>query len=62
MDRPMTYRELRDALSELSDEQLDCSITICNEEDDECYPLIELGTAGDCLGKSVKERTPLLIF
>lgn len=34
----MTYRELLEELSSLSDEQLDCTVTVEVELADECYP------------------------
>lgn len=45
----MTYRELLTALSKLTDEQLDCSVTVELEEQDEFYP-VELYICGSWQG------------
>ena len=34
----MTYRELLERLSSLSDEQLNCTVTIEDPYEDECFP------------------------
>lgn len=34
----MTYRELLERLSSLSDEQLNCKVTVKNPYEDECFP------------------------
>lgn len=39
----MTYRELRDKLDELTDEQLDCDVTV-HDLDDEYFPISSLET------------------
>ena len=40
----MTYRELQDQLTTLSEEQLDCDVTVYDRHSDEFFP-----TGDDCL-------------
>ena len=42
----MTYRELLQSLTNLTNEQLDCDVTIELEFEDECFPA-ELRICGD---------------
>lgn len=43
----MTYRELLDGLMLLSDEQLQCDVTVELEYADECYPVDSFRICGD---------------
>jgi hypothetical protein len=42
----MTYRELLERLSSLSDEQLNCNVTVEDPYEDECFPA-ELRICGE---------------
>ncbi len=46
----MTYRELKVKLSELTDEQLDCDVTVLDERKDECWAVFwDISTEYDVL-------------
>lgn len=38
---PLTFRQIRDALNELSDEQLDMSATVYDHDVEEAYPVYD---------------------
>lgn len=56
----MTYRELREKLSSLTEEQLDQSVTVQDDAENECYPAI-FDIAGE-EHPSLDEDHPLLRF
>lgn len=59
-----TYRDLRDLLNILTDEQLDCDVTIASgpidKEQTEMYPVTDIVTAGDYVD-ILDEFHPVLI-
>ena len=65
--RPVTYRQLLDALNELSEEQLDMTVLVLNQ-DNELSPLEDYQVASwvDCYEEElldvVDEEQPLLII
>ena len=65
--KPVTYRQLLDALNELSEEQLDMTVLVLNQ-DNELLPLEDYQAASwvDCyeeeLSDVVDEEQPLLII
>ena len=65
--RPVTFRQLLDALNELSEEQLDMTVLVLNQ-DNELLPLEDYQVASwvDCyeeeLSDVVDEEQPLLII
>lgn len=57
----MTYRELLERLSSLSDEQLNCTVTIEDPYQDECFPAAELRICGED-HDSLDEDHPIIML
>ena len=58
----MTYRQLMEKLPGLSDEQLDCDLTVCNARDDECFGECCLSFADEDVATSLDEDHPIIYF
>lgn len=56
----MTYRELMQAIDKMTEEQKDCTVTIEDSAEEECYPA-ELSIAGS-EHFSLDENHPVIYF
>lgn len=57
---PITYRKLLEALKELSDEQLDTSVTVYDPDTEECIPIYDT-ILSDMIPDLDMDPQPLLV-
>lgn len=67
--KPLTYRELLEALQELTPEQLDMSVSILDTGSFEIYPIHDTMLLSECsqlvqqdIGDVIEENQPLLLM
>jgi len=60
MDYKMSYRQLLNQLQQMTDEQLDCDVTVEDTAENECYPA-SIYFAGE-EHDSLDENHPIICF